>query len=90
MNKDKDKSENKSDLWLMLMMLLNSFDCFYLVYLVDYRWRGKVLGAYVPAIFTSSNLLFSIWFVTFIMMYIYTAQELLRHLKVIRGWIKKE
>ena len=88
-NEAKDKDKGKNEVWLMLMMLINSLTCFYLVYLVDYRWKGVVEGAYVPTIFTTSNLLFSIWFVTFIVTYLYTAKELIRHLKDVRGWIKK-
>lgn len=94
MNKDKSQNQNKdkgkNEAWLMLMMFINSLTCFYLVYLVDYRWKGVVEGAYVPTIFTSSNLLFSIWFVTFVVTYLYTAKEIIRNLKVIRGWIKKK
>jgi len=44
---------------------------FYAMYLIDYRWGsyGTTSDFLVPPIFTQSNLLFSLWFVPFMLMY---------------------
>jgi|26BtaG_2_1085354.scaffolds.fasta_scaffold30820_2 Zn-dependent protease with chaperone function len=43
----------------------------YTLYLIDYRWGsyGATSDFLVPPIFTQSNLLFSLWFVPFMLMY---------------------
>ena len=49
----------------------------YTMYLIDYRWGsyGATSDFLVPPIFTQSNLLFSLWFVPFIVLYVLSLKK---------------
>jgi Zn-dependent protease with chaperone function len=68
---DQKTEERKQSKLPIKHFLLSLIIGLYTLYLIDYRWGsyGSTSDFLVPPIFTQSNLLFSLWFVPFMLMY---------------------
>lgn len=89
MIKDKrDIKDKKSDDELNLLLVCNFF-AIYACYLVSYRWTGIVSDRFVPHIFTTSNLLFSIWFVIFLVGYLVSMRKLIHYIRHVKKPFKR-
>ena len=69
----------------LLLLLANFVVGLYVGYLWNYRWGGIGIGdTLVPHIFTQTNLLFSLWFVAFLVIDFVIIQRLIKSF----GWFK--
>lgn len=81
-----DKTQDANLLKHRLLLFFANFVVgLYVGYLWNYRWGGIGMSdAYVPSFFTQTNLLFSLWFVTFLVIDFVIIQRLIKSF----GWFK--
>lgn len=83
--KDKTTDSSTPMKHRLLLFLANTVVGLYVGYLWNYRWGGIGMGdTFVPPIFTQTNLLFSLWFVTFLVIDFVIIQRLIKSF----GWFK--
>lgn len=76
-----------------LLLLIYSSLCLYLAYLINYRWQGRMPDTFVHSFFIQSNLMFSIWFVLFLVMafrVLHWTLEAFEVLGAIDKWYQKD
>lgn len=84
----RDVQDKMLDDELKLLLVCNFF-AVYACYLVTYRWAGMVSDRFVPHIFTTSNLLFSIWFVIFLVGYLLSLRKLIHYIRHVKKPFKR-
>ena len=82
----KGQTKNRLKSWLLADVVL----CLYLGYLIGYRWNGRLPDSLVPSLFTHTNLLFSLWFVPFLVAYGYALRQTIDELRVVERLIGED